>query len=43
MFSGVDTKLNNPELYKFFTGYIDDRSSWDKIYEIKIKDIPSFF
>ena len=43
MFSGVDTKLNDPELYKFFTGYIDDRSSWDKIYEIKIKDIPSFF
>ena len=32
MFSGVDTKLNDPELYKFFTGYIDDRSSWDKIY-----------
>ena len=43
MFTGIDNKLNNPELYKYFVGYIDDRSSWDKIYEIKIKDIPAFF
>lgn len=43
MFTGIDNKLNNPELYKYFVGYIDDRSSWDKIYEIKIKDVPAFF
>ena len=30
MFTGIDNKLNNPELYKYFVGYIDDRSSWDK-------------
>lgn len=43
IFSGIDNKLNDPTAYKFFEGYIENRSGWDKIYEVKIKEIPSLF
>lgn len=43
MFAITDIKIGDPEIYKYFKDYTMRRSGWDKLYEIKIKDIPSLY